>query len=76
MASNTNAFLIINSKGLERPLIPAHILNNATMRTPLNHSIYSNYIFRYNFNITEAFRLTEIYLQPPVIIHYDNRSGG
>jgi hypothetical protein len=76
MASNTNAFLIKNSKGLERLIIPAHILNNATMRTPLNHSIYSNHIFRYTFNLTEAFRLTEIDLQPPVIIHNDNRSGG
>jgi hypothetical protein len=76
MASNTNAFLINNSKGLERPIIPAHILNNATMRTPINHSFNSNHIFRYTFNLTEAFRLTEIYLQPPVIIHNDNRSGG
>ena len=76
MASHTNAFLIKNSKGLERLIIPAHILNNATMRTPLNHSIYSNHIFRYTFNLTEAFRLTEIYLQPHVIIQYDNRSGG
>jgi hypothetical protein len=76
MASITNAFLIKNSKGLERPIIPAHILNNATMRTPLNHSIYPNYTFKYTFNLTEAFRLTEIYLQPPVIIHNDNRSGG
>ena len=71
-----NAVLIKNSKGLERLIIPAHILNNATMRTPLNHSIYSNHIFRYTFDLTEAFRLTEIYLQPPVIIQYDNRSGG
>jgi hypothetical protein len=76
MASNTNAFLIKNGKGLERPIIPAHILNNATMRTPFTYSIYSNHIFKYTFNLTEAFRLTEIYLQPPVIIHYDNRSGG
>ena len=76
MASNTNAFLIKNSKGLERPMIPAHILNNASMRTPFTHSIYSNHIFKYTFNLTEAFRLTEIYLQPPVITHYDNRSGG
>ncbi len=76
MAANTNAFLIKNSKGLERPIIPAHILNNATMRTPFTHSIYSNHIFKYTFNLTEPFRLTEIYLQPPVIIHYDNRSGG
>ena len=76
MASNTNASLIKNSKGPERPIIPAHILNNATIRTPFTHSIYSNHIFRYTFNLTEAFRLTEIYLQPPVIIHNDNRSGG
>ena len=76
MASNMNALLIKNGKRLERPIIPAHILNNATMRTPFNHSIYSNHIFRYTFNLTEAFRLTEIYLQPPVIIHNDNRSGG
>ncbi len=76
MASNTNASLIKNSKGLERPIIPAHILNNATIRTPFTHSIYSNHIFRYTFNLTEAFRLTEIYLQPSVINHYDNRSGG
>ena len=76
MASNTNAFLIKNSKGLKRPLIPAHILNNATIRTPFTHSIYSNHIFKYTFNLTEAFRLTEIYLQPSVIIHNDNRSGG
>ena len=75
MASNMNAFLIKNGKGLERPIIPAHILNKATMRTPLNHSIY-NHIFRYTFNLTEAFRLTEIDSQPPVIIHNDNRSGG
>ena len=76
MASNINTLLIKNGTGLERPIIPAHILNNATMRTPLNHSIYSNHTFRYTFNLTEAFRLTEIYLQPSVIIHYDNRSGG
>jgi hypothetical protein len=76
MASNTNASLIKNPKGPERSIIPAHILNNATMRTPLNQSVYSNHIFKYTFNLTEAFRLTEIYLQPPVIIHYDNRSGG
>ena len=76
MASNTKAFLIKNSKGLERPIIPAHILNNASMRTPLNQSIYSNHTFKYTFNLTEAFRLTEIYSQPPVIIQYDNRSGG
>ena len=76
MASNTNASLIKNSKSLERPIIPAHILNNATIRTPFTHSIYSNHIFKYTFNLTEAFRLTEIYLQPPVINHYDNRSGG
>ena len=75
MASNINALLIKNG-GLERPIIPAHILNNASMRTPLNQSIYSNHTFRYTFNLTEAFRLTEIYLQPPVIIQYDNRSGG
>ena len=76
MASNMNALLIKSSKGLERPIIPAHILNNATMRTPLNHSIYSNHTFKYTFNLTEAFRLTEIHLQPPIIIHNDNRSGG
>ena len=76
MASNMNALLIKNGKRLERPIIPAHILNNATMRSPLNHSIYSNHIFRYTFNLMEAFRLTEIDLQPPVIIHNDNRSGG
>jgi hypothetical protein len=76
MASHTNAFLIKNSKGLERLIIPAHILNNATMRTPLNHSIYSNHIFRYTFNLTEAFCLTEIHLQPPTIIHNNNKSGG
>jgi hypothetical protein len=76
MASNTNAFLIKNSKGLERPLIPAHILNNATMRTPLNTFIYSNYILTHTFNLTEAFRLTEIQLQPPVIIYNNYRSGG
>jgi hypothetical protein len=76
MASNTNAFLIKSSKCLERPIIPAHILNNATMRTPFNHFTYSNYISTHTFNLTEAFRLTEIYLQPPVIIHNDNRSGG
>ncbi len=76
MASNTNASLIKNNKGPERPFIPAHILNNATMRTPFTHSIYSTHIFKYTFNLTEAFRLTEIYLQPPVFNHYDNRSGG
>jgi hypothetical protein len=76
MASNTNAFLIKNDKGLERPIIPAHILNNASIRTPLNQSIYSNHTFKYTFNLTEAFRLTEIYVQPHVIIQYDNRSGG
>jgi hypothetical protein len=76
MASNTNALLIKNPKGLERLIIPAHILNNATMRTPFTHSIYSNHIFRYTLNLTEAFRLTEIYLQPPVITHINNRSGG
>ncbi len=76
MASNTKAPLIKNRKGLERPIIPAHILNNATMRTTLNHSIYSNYIFKYTFNLTEAFRLTEIHLQPSVITYNDNRSGG
>ena len=76
MASNMNAFLITNSKGLERPIIPAHILNNASMRTPLNQSIYSNHTFKYTFNLTEAFRLTEIYSQLPAIIYSDNRSGG
>jgi hypothetical protein len=76
MASNTTASLIKNSKGPERPIIPAHILNNATIRTPFTHSIYSNHIFKYTFNLTEAFRLTEIYLQPPVIIYNNNRSGG
>ena len=76
MGSNTNAFLIKNSKGLKRPLIPAHILNNATMRTPLNTFIYSNYILTHTFNLTEAFRLTEIHLPPPVIIYNNNRSGG
>ncbi len=76
MASNTNASLIKNSKGPERPIIPTHILNNATIRTPFTHSIYSNHIFKYTFNLTEAFRLTEIYLQPPVITHINNRSGG
>ncbi len=68
MASNTNASLIKNSKSPERQT-PAHILNNATVRTPFTHSIYSNHIFRYTFNITEALRLSEIYLQPPVINH-------
>ncbi len=76
MASNTNASLIKNRKGLERPIIPAHILNNITIRTPLNTFIYSNYILTHTFNLTEAFRLTEINLQPPVILHNDNRSGG
>jgi hypothetical protein len=76
MASNTNASLIKYHKALERPIIPAHILNIATIRTPLNNSIYQDYIFKYTFNITEAFRLTEISLQPPVIIHNNNRSGG
>ena len=76
MASNINTFLIKNGTGHERPIIPAHILNNATMRTPLNHFIYSYYTFNYTFNLTEAFRLTEIYLQPPVSIYNDNRSGG
>ncbi len=76
MASNTNAVLIKNSKGLERLIIPAHILNNATMRTALNHSIYSNHTFQYTFNLTEAFCLTEIYSQLPAIIYSDNRSGG
>jgi hypothetical protein len=76
MASNTNASLIKKGTGLERPIIPAHILNNATMRTPFTQSIYSNHIFKYTFNLTEAFRLTEIYLQPPVIIYNNNRSGG
>jgi hypothetical protein len=76
MASNTNASLIKNPKGPQRSIIPAHILNNATMRTPFTHSIYSNHIFSYTFNLTEAFRLTEIYLQPPVITHINNRSGG
>ncbi len=75
MASDMNALLIKNGKSLERPIIPAHILNNATMRTSLNHSIY-NHIFRYTFNLTEAFRLIEINSQPPVNIHNDNRSGG
>ena len=75
MASNINALLIKNG-GLKRPIIPAHILNNASMKTPLNQSIYSNHTFEYTFNITEAFRLTEIYSQPPIIIQYDNRSGG
>ena len=76
MASNTNAPLIKNRKGLERPIIPAHILNNATIRTPLNHSIYQNYTFKYNFDPTEAFGLLEIYPQPPVITHNNNRSRG
>jgi hypothetical protein len=76
MASNTNALLIKNRKGLERLIIPAHILNNTTMRIPLNRSIYSNYNLKCTFNLTEAFRLTEIYVQPPVIIHNNNRSGG
>jgi hypothetical protein len=76
MASNMNAPLIKNRKGLERPIIPAHILNNATIRTPFNHSIYSNHTFQNTFNLTKAFRLTEINLQPPVSIHNDNRSGG
>ena len=76
MASNINALLIKNGIGLERPIIPTHILNNATMRTPLNQSIYSNHIFRYTFNLTEAFCLTEIHLQPPTIIHNNNKSGG
>jgi hypothetical protein len=76
MASNTKTSLIKNHKGLERPIIPAHILNNATIKTPLNHSFYPNYIFQYTSNLTEAFRLTEISLQPPVIIHNNNRSGG
>jgi hypothetical protein len=76
MASHTNSLLIKNHKGLERPIIPAHILNNATIRTPFNHFIYSNHTFKYTFDLTEAFRLTEINLQPPVIIHNDNRSGG
>lgn len=76
MASNINALLIKNGIGLERPIIPAHILNNASMRTPLNQSIYSNHIFKYTLNLTEAFRLTEIYSQLPAIIYNDNRSGG
>jgi hypothetical protein len=76
MASNTNAFLIKNSKGLERPLIPAQIFNNVTMRTSLNTFIHSNYILTHTFNLTEAFRLTEIHLQPPVITYNNNRSGG
>ncbi len=76
MASNTNASLIKNCKGLERPIIPAHILNNATIRTSFNHSIYSNHTFQYTFDLTEAFHLTAINLQPPVIIQNDNRSGG
>jgi hypothetical protein len=76
MASNTNTPLIKNSKGLGRPIIPAHILNNATIKTPLNHSFYPNYIFQYTFNLTEAFCLTEISLQPAVIIHNNNRSAG
>jgi hypothetical protein len=75
MASNTNASLIKNRKGLERPIIPAHIFNNATIKTPFNHSIYQNHIFQYT-NLTEAFCLTEISLQPLVIIHNNNRSGG
>ncbi len=76
MASNTNASLIKNHKGLERLIIPAHILNNATMRTPLNHSIYSNYTLRYIFNLTESLSLSETHLQPPVITYNDNRYGG
>ncbi len=76
MASNINALLIKNGTGLERPIIPEHTLNNASMRTPLNQSIYSNHIFKHTFNLTETFRLTEIYLQPPVIIYNNNRSGG
>jgi hypothetical protein len=76
MASNTKTSLIKNHKGLERPIIPAHILNKATIRTPLNHYIYQNYIFKYTFNLTEAFRLTEISLQPPVITNNNNQSGG
>ncbi len=76
MASNTNASLIKNHKSLERLIIPAHILNNATMRTPLNHTIYSNYTLRYIFNLTEALSLSEIHLRPPVIIHNNNHSRG
>ncbi len=76
MASKTNAFLIKNIKGLERPLIPAHILNNATMRTPLDTFTYSNYILTHTFNLTEALRLTETHLQLSVITYNDNRSGG
>ncbi len=76
MASNTNAPLIKNHKGLERPIIPAHILNNATIRTPFYHPIYQNHISKYTFNLTEAFRLLEIYLQPPVNTYINNRFGG
>ncbi len=76
MASNTNASLIKYHKALERPTIPAHILNIATIRIPLNNSIYQNYISKYTFDITEAFRLTEISLQPPTNFHNNNRSGG
>jgi hypothetical protein len=74
MASHTNASLIKNHKGLERPIIPAHILNNATKRIPLNHSIYENTY--YTFNLTEDFRLININIQPHLVVYTDNRSRG
>jgi hypothetical protein len=74
MASNTNAPLIKNGKGPERPIIPAHILNNATQRITLNHSIYENTCC--TFNLTEHFRLININVQPQLVAHTTNQSTG
>ena len=74
MASNMNALLIKNGKCLERPIIPAHILNNATKRIPLNQSIYET--THYAFNLAEPLCLINIDIQPQLVVYTDNRSTG
>jgi hypothetical protein len=73
MASNTNAPLIKNRKGLERPIIPAHILNNATQRIPLNRSIFE---LLYAFHLAEPLPPINIDIQPQLYVYINNRSTG